>query len=55
MMQESSQTREAVEKEFDRQAKATDDWFYTIRVEGKKFFVVDNGELGYTAMRPEEY
>ncbi len=55
MMQESSETREAVEKEFDRLAREKDDWFYAIEVAGKKFFVADNGEFGYTAMLPEEY
>jgi hypothetical protein len=31
------------------------DWFYQIEVDGKRFFVADNGEDGYTAMLPEEY
>lgn len=55
MMQETAETREAVEQAFARQAKAKDDWFYAITVGGKKFFVADNGEFGYTAMLPEEY
>lgn len=55
MMQETSETREAVEKEFDRQVKEKDDWFYTVVVNGKKFFVAENGEFGYTAMLPDEY
>ncbi len=55
MMQESSETREAVEKEFDRLAAEKDDWFYAVTVDGKKFFVAENGEFGYTAMLPEEY
>lgn len=55
MMQETSETREAVEREFTRLAKETIDWFYVIRVNGKKFFVADNGECGYTAMLPDEY
>lgn len=55
MMQETSSIREAVEREFDRQAKREDDWFYAITVEGKEFFVVENGEFGYTAMLPDEY
>lgn len=55
MMQESSETREAVEKEFNRLAREKDDWFYAITVDGKKFFVADNGEWGYTAMLPDEY
>jgi hypothetical protein len=55
MLQETSETRAAVEKEFERQAKETEDWFYVVNVNGQKFFVVENGELGYTAMRPDEY
>ncbi len=55
MMQESSETRESVEREFERLAKEKDDWFYCVVVSGKKFFVADNGEFGYTAMLPEEY
>lgn len=55
MMQETSQTREAVEREFTRLAKETIDWFYVIRVNGKEFFVAENGECGYTAMLPDEY
>lgn len=55
MMQETQETREAVEREFTRLAKLTSDWFYVIRVKGKKFFVADNGECGYTAMLPDEY
>ncbi len=31
------------------------DWFYDVDYKGKKYFIVDNGELGYTAMLPDEY
>lgn len=55
MMQESSETREAIEKEFTRLAQEQDDWFYCIAVNARKFFVAENGEFGYTAMLPEEY
>jgi hypothetical protein len=55
MMQETSETREAVEKEFHRLVRLKDDWFYAITVDGKKFFVAENGEFGYTAMLPAEY
>ncbi len=55
MMQEGSQVREAVEREFDRQAKLRDDWFYNVVVNGRTFFVAENGEFGYTAMLPDEY
>ena len=33
----------------------TGDWFYSGEVNGKKFFLADNGEMGYTLMLPEEY
>ena len=33
----------------------TGDWFYSGEVNGKKFFLADNGEVGYTLMLPEEY
>lgn len=55
MMQESSETREAIEKEFQRVSQEQDDWFYCITVNGKKFYVAENGEFGYTGMLPEEY
>jgi len=55
MMELSSETRELVEKEFDRQVREKDDWFYVVVVNGKKYFVAENGEFGYTAMLPEEY
>ncbi len=55
MMHESSETREAVEREFNRQVRERDDWFYSIVIDGRKFFVAENGEFGYTAMLPEEY
>ncbi len=55
MMRESSETREAVEREFNRMSRDLDDWLYVVIVEGREFFVADNGEFGYTAMLPEEY
>jgi len=65
MMELPSETREAVEKEFQRQIREIEDWFYTIEIPiinkngfetGKqKFFVAENGEFGYTAMLPDEY
>jgi len=42
-------------KAFSEAARGCDDYFYTLQVEGKKFFAVDNGEDGYTLMLPEEY
>lgn len=40
---------------FSEEVHKRQDWFYQIEVEGKRFFVADNGEDGYTAMLPEEY
>lgn len=54
-MTESSEVREKLEVAFDTMAKAQDDWFYSVEINGKKYFVADNGEFGYTAMLPEEY
>ena len=55
MMELSSEVRELVEKDFDGQVREKDDWFYVVVVKGKKYFVAENGEFGYTAMLPEEY
>ena len=55
MMTLSSETREIIERRFLRATKLSDDWFYQIEVDGQKYFVCENGELGYTAMLPSEY
>lgn len=55
MMELPSEIRELVEKDFNRQARERDDWFYVIVVRGQKYFIADNGEFGYTAMLPNEY
>ncbi len=55
MMDESSEVREKVEQAFNKVVKTGDDWFYSFDIDGKKYFVADNGERGYTAMLPEEY
>ena len=52
---ESSELRERIESRFNIITKEKDDWFYNIEVEGISYFVVDNGEFGYTAMLQEEY
>ena len=52
---ESSELRQKIEIAFNAMAKAKEDWFYKIEVDGKEFFVADNGEFGYTAMLPSEY
>ena len=55
MMSESGSIREQVEKEFNKAWRVADDWLYSVEVAGRKFFIADNGERGYTAMLPEEY
>ena len=55
LAKESSELREKIETAFDSMAKEKDDWFYKVEVNGKNYFVTDNGEFGYTAMLPEEY
>lgn len=37
------------------QQKLKDDRFYSIAIEGKKYFVAMNGSSGFTLMLPEEY
>lgn len=55
LMTESSEVREKLELAFSQMAREQDDWFYSVEINGKKYFVADNGEFGYTAMLPEEY
>ncbi|MDI6716698.1 MAG: hypothetical protein QME63_07125 [Actinomycetota bacterium] len=55
LMELPSEARELVEKEFNRQVGEIDDWFYVVVVNGKKYFVAENGEFAYTAMLPDEY
>lgn len=55
MMAETSETREAVEIAFNEAVKDHEDWMYTIEVSGRKFYVAENGEQGFTAMLPSEY
>jgi hypothetical protein len=31
------------------------DWFYAAECNGQRVFICENGEMGYTAMLPEEY
>lgn len=52
---ESSELRQKIEIAFNAMAKEKDDWFYKVEVDGKDYFVADNGEFGFTAMLPEEY
>src|ERR1039458_2797963 len=45
MMSFSSEVREAVGRKFLREVRLSDDWFYSVEVDGMKFFVCENGEL----------
>ena len=54
-MSESSEIREGIERAFMEAVKDHEDHFYSVEVAGHKFFVAANGEMGYTAMLPEEY
>ena len=45
---------EAAMKEFESQRNERDDWFYSIEIEGRKYFIADNGS-GFTLMKPEDY
>ena len=51
----TSDEREAIEKDFAEQAAERDDWIYCVEVKGKKYFVADNGKVGYTAMLTRDY
>lgn len=51
---ESSELRERIETRFKILVRTKDDWFYNIEIDGRSYFVADNGEFGYTAMLPEE-
>lgn len=53
MMELTSFQREAIEQAFNAAPKG--DHFYSIEMDGQKFFVAENGEFGYTAMLPSEY
>lgn len=55
LMTESSATREAIERAFTEAVRDHEDHFYSVNIAGRKFFVVANGEMGYTAMLPDEY
>ena len=55
LMEEPSETREAIEIEFNKAVKDHEDYFYSIEIAGRKFFVVKNDLFGYTAMLPEDY
>ena len=37
------------------QQKIKEDWFYSVVIEGKTYFIAENGSDGFTLMMPEEY
>lgn len=55
MMQEPPEIREAVEAAFRRAVEENEDWMYSVEISGRKFYLVENGELGFTGMLPSEY
>lgn len=55
IMELPSEIRVLVEKDFDRQAREVDDWFYVVTIRDQEYFVAENGKFGYTAMLPDEY
>ncbi len=42
-------------RQLAEQRKKKDDWFYEAAIEGKKYFIAENGSDGFTLMLPEEY
>lgn len=53
MMNEPSEARAFLERWLA--VLPANDWFYDVDYKGQKYFLVDNGEFGYTAMLPDEY
>lgn len=50
-----SDTLSAIYKEFHKQVLDHEDYFYCLLVHGNKYYVQKNGEIGYTAMLPDEH
>ena len=42
-------------REFDLLRQKKDDWFYEINIDGKRYFIVENGSNYFTLMKPEDY
>lgn len=42
-------------RNLSEQQKKKADWFYLVVIEGKKYFIAQNGSNGFTLMLPEEY
>ena len=41
-------------KELESQQRIKYDWFYSVLIEGRRYYLVDNGS-GFTLMKPEDY
>ena len=41
-------------KELESQQHIKYDWFYSVLIEGRRYYLVDNGS-GFTLMKPEDY
>jgi hypothetical protein len=37
------------------QRKKKSDWFYSIQIDSRNYFIAENGSNGFTLMKPEEY
>ena len=44
-----------INEAFTKSVLDHEDFFYCVEVQGEKYYVQDNGEMGYTAMLPDEY
>jgi len=42
-------------RKLNEQRKKKSDWFYSIEIDSKKYFIAENGSNGFTLMKPEEY
>ena len=42
-------------RKLSEQQKEKADWFYSVAIEEKKYFIAQNGSNGFTLMLPEEY
>lgn len=42
-------------RKLDEQRRKKSDWFYSIEIDSKKYFIAENGSNGFTLMKPEEY
>ena len=42
-------------RKLSEQQKKKADWFYSVVIEDRKYFIAQNGSNGFTLMLPEEY